>query len=85
MAACFDTLGPARSTDTEAPRWPSWLGDRPSRLFVSDIYHAADAAEGVAGCSVTAPATNQDPTVDPHDTTIPQLVLNPEVLITWSS
>lgn len=85
IAACFDTLGPARSTDPEAPRWPSWLGDRPSRLFVSDIYHAADAAEGVAGCSVTAPATNQDPTVDPHDTTIPQLVLDPEVLITWSS
>lgn len=85
VADCFDTLGPARSTDSEAPRWPSWIGDRPSRLFVSDLYHAADAAEGVAGVSVTTPAANQDPTVDPHDTTIPLLVLNPEILITWSS
>lgn len=84
-AALFDTLGPARSTDPEVPRWPSGLGDRPSRLFVSDVYHAVDAATGVAGCAVTQPAANQDPTVDPHDTTIPQLVLNPEVLITWST
>lgn len=85
IAACFDMLGPARSTDPEAPRWPSWLGNWPSRLFVSDIYRAVDGAEGVAGCSVIQPAADQDPSVDPHDTMIPQLVLNPEVLISWSS
>jgi uncharacterized phage protein gp47/JayE len=85
IAACFDALGPARSTDPEAPRWPSWVGAYTSRLFLSDIYHAVDAATGVAGCTVVSPAANQDPTVDPHDTTIPLLVLDPEILITWST
>jgi len=83
IAACFDALGPARSTDPDVPRWPSWVGAYTSRLFLSDLYHAVDAATGVAGCTIITPPYNQDPTVDPHDPAIPLLVLNPEILITW--
>lgn len=85
VQAVFDNLGPARETTGNAPRRPSWLGEHPSKLWLSDLMRAVDSVTGVHGVTISAPATNQDPTCTKYGASVPILLLDPEVLISWST
>lgn len=63
--AVFDGLGPAESTDSGRQRYPSDRGDNPSALYLSDLYAAVNAVEGIVACTITTPAADTPRTDDP--------------------
>lgn len=78
----FDGLGPATSSTAGKERWPVEEYERPSTIFLSDLYHAVDSVEGVASSDWSAPAADQartEPAADP----ITMWVIDPNLLITW--
>lgn len=82
VTAVFEALGTASSSTAGFDRWPIEEYERPSTLYLSDLYHAVDSVSGVSSSLWSAPAADVA-RVEPQADPITMTVIDPNLIVTW--